>query len=77
MRFRRQYPFEKHIVDFICFEKKIVIEVDGGQHNIDNKKDIIRDSFLNSKDFKVLRFWNIEVLKNIEGVIEVIREECM
>ena len=77
LRFRRQCPFEKYIVDFICFEKKIVIEIDGGQHNIDNEKDIIRDNFFISKGYKVIRFWNNEVLKNIEGVIEVIREECV
>ncbi|MCK4778447.1 MAG: endonuclease domain-containing protein [Actinomycetia bacterium] len=77
IKFRRQHPIENYIVDFICFEKKIVIEVDGGQHNIDNKKDIIRDNFFNGKGYKVLRFWNNEVLKNIEGVIGVIREECV
>ena len=61
----------------MCFEKKIVIEVDGGQHAIEKEKDSIRDEWLKGQGFKVLRFWNNEVLMNIESVLEVIRKVCL
>jgi very-short-patch-repair endonuclease len=76
LRFRRQEPIENYIVDFVCFEKRIVIEVDGGGHDIDKEKDRKRDACLKTEGFKVLRFWNNDVLLNIEGVVEVIRESC-
>ncbi len=71
-KFRRQQPIGKYIVDFINFEKKLIIEADGGQHAIQRKQDIIRDTYLEKEGFRVLRFWDNEVLTNIEGVIEVI-----
>jgi len=71
-KFRRQQPIGKYIVDFINFEKKLVIEVDGGQHSIYKKKDVIRDKYLKKEGYKVLRFWDNEVLNNIEGVLEMI-----
>jgi len=74
-KFRRQQPLDKFIVDFVSFEKKIVIEVDGGQH-FEEKKDIERDKWLSKQGFKVLRFWNNDVLNNIDGVLEVIKENC-
>ena len=75
--FRRQYSIGDYIVDFICREKKIIIELDGGQHNeIKNiEKDTQRTEFLNSLGYKVLRFWNNEVDNNIEGVFEVVKRE--
>ena len=76
LKFRRQQPIGNYVVDFICLEKSLVIEVDGGQH-ADNTKDKERDTWLTSESFKVLRFWNNEVLTNMEGVLEVIRENCM
>ncbi len=75
LKFRRQEPIGDYIVDFICYEKSIIIEVDGGQH-FEEIKDQERDKHLMSKGFKVKRFWNNEVLTNIEGVIEVILEYC-
>ncbi|MGI6595714.1 MAG: DUF559 domain-containing protein [Elusimicrobia bacterium] len=72
IKFRRQQPVGKYIVDFISCEMKIIIEVDGGQHTINRAKDIKRDRYLNKEGYKVLRFWDNEVLTNIEGVIEVI-----
>ena len=66
-KFRRQAPIGKYIVDFVCYDKKLIIEIDGGQH-VALKKDITRDFWLKSQGFMVLRFWNIEVLKNREGV---------
>ena len=76
-KFRRQEPIGNYIVDFVCYEKKIVIELDGGQHAIEKRKDDERDGWLKGQGFKVLRFWDNEVLKNIEGVMEVIRENCI
>ncbi len=75
--FRRQEPMGDYIVDFVCFEKRIVIEVDGGQHALETEKDSARDGWLKSQGFKVLRFWNNEVLGNIEGVLEALRENCL
>ena len=77
LKFRRQQLIGNYIIDFVCFEKKIVIEVDGGQHSIEKEKDNIRDEWLKGQGFKVLRFWNNEVLMNIEGVLEVIRKGCL
>ncbi len=76
-KFRRQQPIDSYIADFICFENRIVVEVDGGQHAIEREKDVERDNYLSRHGFKVLRFWNNEVLQNIEGVLEVIRENCL
>ena len=73
-KFRRQEPIGSHIVDFVCYEKRIVIEVDGGQHSTERKRDNERDKWLKVQGYKVLRFWNNEVLANFEGVLEVIRD---
>jgi len=72
--FRRQHPIGKYIADFINLERKIIIEVDGGQH-LENKKDKLRDRWLKEQGYEVLRFWDNEVLTNIEGVLELIREK--
>jgi len=74
VKFRRQQPIGRFIVDFVSFEKKIIIEVDGGQHSEELDKE--RNQWLSDQGFKVLRFWNNEVLKNAEGVFEVIRNNC-
>ena len=58
-KFRRQKPIGKYIVDFVCHEKQLVIEVDGGQHSID--RDTERDKWLNEQGYMVLRFWNKEL----------------
>ena len=76
VKFRRQQPVGRYIVDFICFEEQIIIEVDGGQHS-QNKEDEIRDKWFMAKGFKVLRFWNNDVLRNVRGVVEDIREELL
>jgi len=76
LRFRRQFPIGNYIADFICREKKIIIEIDGGQHNeskninYDNK----RTEFLYSKGYKVIRFWNNDIDKNLVGVYEKLKE---
>jgi very-short-patch-repair endonuclease len=70
LKFRRQEPIGKYIVDFVCFEKAVVIEVDGGQHS--EERDSDRDAWLGSHGFKVVRFWNHDVLTNVEGVLVMI-----
>jgi very-short-patch-repair endonuclease len=70
-KFVRQRPIGPYIVDFVCRERRLVIEVDGGQH-ADNKRDAIREQWLVAHRYRVLRFWNNEVLENIEGVWDLI-----
>jgi very-short-patch-repair endonuclease len=77
VKFRRQQPIESFIVDLVSFEKRIVIEIDGGQHNEDSLPDVWRDKILAANGFRVLRFWNNEVLTNLDGVLEVIRAACL
>jgi len=69
-KFRRQQPLGRYIVDFVCLEKRVVIEVDGGQHS--QRVDAERDAWLRNEGFIVLRFWNNEVLKDIDAVKEVV-----
>ena len=71
-KFRRQRPVGPYIVDFICLEKKLVVEVDGGQHAGQMELDAKRSDYLEDKGYRVLRFWNNEVLKEIESVLTVI-----
>jgi very-short-patch-repair endonuclease len=69
-KFRRQQPLGRYIVDFVCLEKRVVVEVDGGQHG--DQVDAERDNWLRDEGFVVLRFWNNEVLQNMDAVREVI-----
>jgi very-short-patch-repair endonuclease len=73
LKFRRQHPIGEYIADFVCLENRIIIEIDGGQHANERNKDREREAWLKNQGFKVLRFWNNEVLENLEGVLEVIR----
>ncbi len=75
-KFRRQQLIGKYIVDFVNLERKIIIEVDGGQHS-ENKKDKLRDRWLKEQKYEVLRFWDNEVFINVEGVLEVIKEKIL
>ena len=70
-RFRRQHPIGPYIADFACIGSRLVIEVDGGQHD-GCQAAAHRDEYLRLRGFEVLRFWNNEVLENMEGVCEVI-----
>jgi len=76
LKFRRQKPIENMIVDFVNFEKRIVIELDGGQHAVKKKKNRKRDQQLKDMGFKVLRFWNNKVIENTDEVLEYIRRIC-
>jgi very-short-patch-repair endonuclease len=71
-RFRRQRPIGKYIVDFVCLETKLILEVDGGQHADQVEYDAVRTAFLESLGYRVLRFWNNDVLQNMDGVVTVI-----
>ncbi|MBU6458584.1 MAG: DUF559 domain-containing protein [Bradyrhizobium sp.] len=71
-KFVRQQPIENYICDFVCRERRLIIEVDGSQHN-ESAADAVRDRRLSEGGYRVLRFWNNEVLGNINGVLEVIQ----
>ncbi|QBQ56625.1 endonuclease domain-containing protein [Nitrosococcus wardiae] len=71
-RFRRQHPLGHYVVDFVCLEAQLVIEVDGGQHSEQQDYDQWRTEWLTQRGFRVLRFWNHEVLSSTEAVITAI-----
>ena len=71
-KFRRQQLIGRYIVDFVCFEERLVIEVDGGQHLDAQLSDALRTNWLESEDFRVLRFWNDDVLLRTHLVLEAI-----
>jgi very-short-patch-repair endonuclease len=71
-KFKRQYPVGPYIVDFVCLDKNVVIEVDGGQHAENEKLDRQRSAYLNKMGYKVFRFWNNEVLQATEAVLSSI-----
>ena len=73
-RFRRQQPLGPYIANFVCFEKRLIIELDGGQHSENVAQDIERTRWLESQGLRVLRFWNNQVLREIEAVKQVIFE---
>jgi len=77
LKFRRQEQIGRFIADFVCYEKGIIVEADGGQHAVERIKDEERTLWLNSQGFRVVRFWNHEILTNTEGVIESIRQHCL
>lgn len=70
-KFKRQFPIGPYAADFVCIEKMLIIEVDGGQHNED-EKDKIRTTYLQKRGYEVIRFWNNDILKNIEGVVDTL-----
>ena len=79
LRFRRQHPIGIYIADFICLERRLVVEVDGGQHGEDVQiaHDLRRTAWLNAEGYRVLRFWSNEVMSNTDGVIAMIVGEAM
>ena len=70
-KFRRQHPVDKYILDFYCREAHLTVEIDGGQHADDEhkRKDDLRTSIINGKGIRVIRFWNNDVLENLDDVI--------
>ena len=70
-KFRRQVPLKGYILDFVCFEAKLIIEVDGGQHS-QNRRDEIRDAVFRARGFRVVRFWNDEVEQSLDFVCKSI-----
>ncbi|OGE77951.1 MAG: hypothetical protein A2751_02820 [Candidatus Doudnabacteria bacterium RIFCSPHIGHO2_01_FULL_46_14] len=75
-KFRRQFPIDKYIVDFCCLGKRLIIELDGSQHNEPKEieKDRERSEYLEKQGFKILRIWNPEIDNNLEGVGQKILE---
>jgi len=72
-KFRRQHPIGEFIADFACIEYKLIVEADGGQH-AESVYDQNRTSWLESKGWRILRFWNNDILENTNGVLEAICE---
>ena len=71
LKFRRQVPIGNYIADFLCTEHHLVVEIDGGQHS-GNQRDATRDAAISAMGYRILRFWNADVLQNAEGVMETI-----
>ena len=71
-KFSRQMPIDRFIVDFACFESKLVVELDGAQHEEQAAYDEFRASVINQKGYRMLRFWNNEVFENMDGVLATI-----
>jgi very-short-patch-repair endonuclease len=72
---RRQHPIETYIADFACPGRKLVIELDGGQHALQETADIARSRELERRGYRIVRFWNNDVMHNLAGVLEAIRRE--
>lgn len=75
LKFKRQKPIGNYIADFVCLELKLIIEIDGSQHFMQRNYDTQRTYWLEAKGFCVLRFWNNQVMREIEGVLEAIDEK--
>ncbi len=74
-RFRRQHPIGSHVVDFACPGRKLAIELDGGQHAQQAEEDAARTPEIARRGYRVLCFWNNDVMHNLAGVLEIIRKE--
>lgn len=72
-KFRRQHQIGNFIADFVCAERMLIVEIDGGQHSEQAQRDSTRTAALSSMGYRVLRFWNNEVIDNIDAVLEAIR----
>ena len=71
-KFRRQMPIGSYVADFVCMSARLIVELDGGQHADNTIYDANRTAFLRGEGYEVVRFWNNEVLQNLEGVLTVI-----
>ena len=76
VKFRRQQPVGPYVCDFVSFEKRLVVEIDGGQHNSGTTRlgDAERTAWLRERGYRVVRFWNTDVVDNLDGVLEAIME---
>ena len=72
LKFRRQMPIASYVVDFCCESARLIVELDGGQHATSQEEDAKRTAALEAQGYLVLRFWNNDVLKNTDGVVESI-----
>ena len=75
LKFKRQKPIGPYIADFVCFEIMLIIEADGGQHG--NEADAKRDAWFKAQSFTVLRFWNNDILRDTDAVLEQIRQTVL
>jgi very-short-patch-repair endonuclease len=76
LKFRRQEPIGQYVVDFVCYEKRLVIEVDGGHHALRRDEERARDQWLEGQGFCVLRLLDNDVLTNLAGVLELVHGVC-
>ena len=74
-KFRRQVPIGRYVADFVCHEARLIVEIDGGQHDRSSPREIARSGFLQNEGYRILRLWNNEVLANLDGVHETIADE--
>jgi very-short-patch-repair endonuclease len=74
-KFHRQVPIGRYIVDFVCHEARLIVEIDGGQHERSSPQEAERSEFLQNEGYRILRFWNNEVLANLDGVHQAIADE--
>ena len=74
-KFRRQQPIDRYIVDFVCWEARLIVELDGGQHADQVEYDARRSEVLGQAGFKVIRFWNREVVEEFDAVVETVLQE--
>ena len=74
-KFRRQVPIGRYIADFVCHEARLIVEIDGGQHDRSSPREAERSGFLQNEGYRILRFWNNEVLANLDGVHATIADE--
>ena len=73
LKFRRQSPIGRYIVDFVCYEHNLIVEIDGAHHQEQRASDLCRTEWLNSHGFSVVRYWNNQVLEDMDSVLESIR----
>ena len=74
-KFRRQVPIGRYIADFVCHEARLIVEIDGGQHDGSTPPEAERRGFLQNEGYRILRFWNNDVLANLDGVFHTIADE--
>ncbi len=74
-KFRRQVPIGRYTADFVCHEARLIVEIDGGQHDLSSPREAERSGFLRNEGYRILLFWNNEVLVNLDGVHETIADE--